>query len=85
MLKPWPILCAFSDNLQPVEEKSPQEQLKNGDLVEPEDKIFSRVLRDSISRFVGPSVGRLVGQWSPFDFFGAFKLLGLTVSFQKPF
>ena len=61
MLKPRPILCAFSDNLQPVEEKSPQELLKNGDLVEPEDKIFSRVLRDSISRFVGTSVPPSVG------------------------
>ena len=40
-------------------------------------QIFSRVLRDSTPRYVGPLVRRSVG-WSPFYFFGVFELFEPT-------
>ena len=40
---------------------------------------FSRVLRDSTTRYVGPSVG-----WSTFYFFGVFVLFEHTAPAQMP-
>ena len=37
--------------------------------------IFSRVLRDSMTRYVGPSVGRSVGWLVALSYFGVFRLL----------
>ena len=45
--------------------------------------LFSRVLRDSTTRYVGPLVGRLVGR-SPFDYFGVFELFEHTAPAQMP-
>ena len=41
--------------------------------------VFSRVLRDSTPRYVGPSVG-----WSPFYFFGVFELFEHMAPAQMP-
>ena len=46
-------------------------------------RFFSRVLRDSTPRYVGPSVGWSVGR-SPFYFFGAFELFEHTAPAQMP-
>ena len=49
--------------------------------------LFSRVLRDSTLRYVGPSVGSAVGWsvgWSPFYFFGVFERCELTAPAQMP-
>ena len=43
--------------------------------------IFSRVLRDCTTRYVGPLVGRSIG-WSFFYFFGVFELFKLTAPAQ---
>ena len=44
-----------------------------------EEGVFSRVLRDSTPRYVGPLVG-----WSPFYFLGVFELFEHTVPAQMP-
>jgi len=46
--------------------------------------IFSRVLRDSTPRYVGPLVGRSPLYLSPFYFFGVFELFELTAPAQMP-
>ena len=49
--------------------------------------LFSRVLRDSTPRYVGPLVGSAVGWsvgWSPFYFFGVFELFEHTALTQMP-
>ena len=46
--------------------------------------LFSHVLRDSTPRYVGPSVGRLVGR-SSFYFFGVFELFEYTGPAQMPY
>ena len=43
--------------------------------------LFSRVLRDSTPRYVGPLVGWLVGR-SSFHFFGVFELFEHTAPAQ---
>ena len=47
----------------------------------PKLNVFSRVLRDSTPRFVGPSVGWSVGR-SPFYFFSVFELFEPTAPAQ---
>ena len=56
--------------------------------------LFSRVLRDSTPRYIGPVVGWLVGQlvgwlvdwlvWPLFTFFGVFELCEHTAPAQMP-
>ena len=48
-----------------------------------EMRIFSRVLRDSTPRYVGPAVGRSVGR-SSFYFLVVFELLEHTAPSQMP-
>ena len=55
--------------------KEPSKNTNGVFLVKATNQIFSRVLRDSTPRYVGPLVGRLVG---PLFTFSAFKLFGLT-------
>ena len=47
------------------------------------ETLFSRVLRDSTPRYVGPLVGWLVGR-SPFYFLGVFKPFEPTAPAQMP-
>ena len=45
-------------------------------------QLFSRVLRDSTPRFVGPSVGPSVRPSVTLYFFGVFAVFGLTAPAQ---